>query len=44
MFDEPVIVNTAFSELEQFYQLTDLCSNYAIQLKEMSGICEVWKN
>ena len=27
-----------------FYQLTDFCSNYAIQLKLMSDICEVWKN
>ena len=26
-----------------FYQLTDLCSNYAIQLKQISDICEVWK-
>ena len=24
-----------------FYQLTTLCSNYAIQLKQMSDICEV---
>ena len=27
-----------------FYQLTILCSNYAVQLKQMSHICEVWKN
>ena len=27
-----------------FYQLTDICSNYAVQLKQMSDICEVWKN
>ena len=27
-----------------FYQLTDPCSNYAIQLNQMSDICEVWKN
>ena len=27
-----------------FYQLTDLCSSYAIQLNQMSVICEVWKN
>ena len=26
-----------------FHQLTNLCSNYAIQLKQMSDICEVWK-
>ena len=23
---------------------TDPCSNYAIQLNQMSNICEVWKN
>ena len=25
-------------------KLTDLCSKYAIQLNQKSGICEVWKN
>ena len=27
-----------------FYQLTDISSNYAVQLKQMSDICEVWKS
>ena len=27
-----------------FYQLTDPYPNYAIQLNQMSDICEVWKN
>ena len=27
-----------------FYQLTNLCSNYTIQLKQMSDICEVLRN
>ena len=26
------------------YQLTSVCSSYAIQLKQMSGICKVFKN
>ena len=41
MFDGPVILNTAFSIL---YQLTDLCSNCAVQLNQMSDISEVSKN
>ena len=27
-----------------FYQVTNFCLNYAIQLKQMSDIYEVWKN
>ena len=41
MFDGQVILNTAFSIL---YQLTDLCSNCAVQLNQMSDISEVSKN
>ena len=27
-----------------FYHLTDFCLTYAIQLNQISDICEVWKN